>query len=215
MKIDEQQLSDIPGLVRGEQIGAEELMARCAALTQDAYSYDDIYGKYCTVQNYIDCPPQDTYEYLANIHSLSEWTYSTRDFEPTDVPDLYQGVDSLGVDTKIFMKVVANAEALTVDYHCAWDQGRDLWMIYLMRVVPAELVLKRPGSVVMWTNCRHPYYSENPYPQTAPADRKGWVGDMWGIFGAGHTIEFDNLKAILEYRHSSRLPVGPHLLLDS
>ena len=26
---------------------------------------------------------------------------------------------------------MANPEALLVDYHCAWDQGKDLWMIYL------------------------------------------------------------------------------------
>ncbi|MFE3024652.1 SRPBCC family protein [Nocardia tengchongensis] len=212
MKIDERKLSDIPGLVRGEQIGSDEVMARCAAVTQADHSYQDFYRDYCTVQGYIDCPPQDVFAYLENIHSLSEWTYSTRDFEPTDVPDVYRGIDTLGVDTKIFTKVVANADSLTVDYHCAWDQDEELWMVYLMRVVPAELVLNRSGSVVLWTNCRHPYYSENPYPETAPASRTAWVGDMWGIFGPGHGIELDNLKAILEYRHANGIPVGPHLL---
>ncbi|MFE4456780.1 SRPBCC family protein [Nocardia tengchongensis] len=212
MKIDEQKLSDIPGLIRGEQIDVGEVMARCAAVTQADYSYDDFFREFCTVQGYVDCPPRVVFDYLASIHSLSEWTYSTRDFEPTDMPEVYVGVDTLGVDTKIFAKVVANAEALTVDYHCAWDQGSDLWMIYLMRVVPAELVLGRPGSVVLWTNCRHPYYNENPYPATAPEARDAWVGDMWGIFGPGHGIELNNLKAILEYRHAHRLPAGPHLL---
>ncbi|WP_327146864.1 SRPBCC family protein [Nocardia sp. NBC_01327] len=212
MKIDEKKLSDIPGLVRGEQIGVGEVMARCADVLQGEYTYEDFYRNYCTVHGYIDCPPRDVFDYLANIHSLSEWSYSTRDFEPTDLPNIYQGVDTLGVDTKIFMKVVSNTEALTVDYHCAWDQGDDLWMIYLMRVVPAELVLNRPGSVVTWTNCRHPYYGENPYPTTAPANRAEWVGDMWGIFGPGHGVELDNLKAILEYRHANQLPVGPHPL---
>nr|WP_233434605.1 SRPBCC family protein [Nocardia yamanashiensis] len=189
-------------------------MARCAAVTQAAYVYEDFYRDYCTVQGYIDCPPQEVFDYLSNIHSLSEWTYSTRDFEPTATPGVFQGVDTLGAETKIFMRVVANREALTVDYHCAWDQGDDLWMVYLMRVVPAEVVLGRPGSVVLWTNCRHPYYNENPYPETAPAGRSEWVGDMWGIFGPGHGLELDNLKAILEYRHSRQLSVGPHLLTD-
>ena len=66
-------------------------------------------------------------------------------------------------------------EARTVDYHCAWDQGKHLWMIYLMRVVDAQVVLDKPGSVVLWTNCRHPFYDDNPYPETAPpaASRSG------------------------------------------
>ncbi|WP_330178579.1 SRPBCC family protein [Nocardia sp. NBC_01503] len=212
MKIDEQKLSAIPGLVRGEEVGVDEVLARCAAVTQADYTYADFYREFCTVQGFIECPPRDVFDYLADIHSLSEWTYSTRDFEPTELPDVYQGVDTLGVDTKIFAKVVANPEALTVDYHCAWDQGSDLWMIYLMRVIPAELVLNRPGSVVLWTNCKHPNYTENPYPETAPQARAGWVGDMWGIFGPGHDIELANLKTILEYRHANQLPVGPHLL---
>ena len=57
---------------------------------------------------------------------------------------------------------------MTVDYHCAWDQGRHLWMIYLMRVVDAQVVFDKPGSVVLWTNCHHPFYDRNPYPETAP-----------------------------------------------
>jgi hypothetical protein len=78
-------------------------------------------------------------------------------------------------------------------------------MIYLMRVVPAELVLDRPGCVVLWTNCRHPFYDHNPFPEKAPPDRKVWVGDMWPFFYAGHRIELENLKRILEYRHSQGL----------
>ncbi|MFE2961057.1 SRPBCC family protein [Nocardia tengchongensis] len=212
MKIDEQKLLDIPGLVRGEQVDVGEVIARCTAVTQAQYAYEHFYRDYCTVEGFIDCPPGDVFDYLADIHSLSEWTYSTRDFEPTETPGLYRGVDTLGLDTRIFAKVVANEQALTVDYHCAWDQGEDLWMVYLMRVIPAETVLGRDGSVVTWTNCRHPYYAENPYPDTAPTNRQQWVGDMWGIFGPGHGIELDNLKAILEYRHAHRLPIGPHLL---
>ena len=80
-------------------------------------------------------------------------------------------------------------------------------MIYLMRVVPAKLVLNRPGCVVLWTNCRHPYYDNNPFPDKAPKGRKVWVGDMWPFFYAGHRIELDNLKHILEYRHANGLPM--------
>jgi hypothetical protein len=106
-----------------------------------------------------------------------------------------------GGATKIYTKTIANREALTVDYHCAWDQPDRLWMIYLMRIVPAPLVLDRPGSVVLWTNCHHPYYDANPFPGLGPAGRKVWVGDLWPFFYAGHWVELQNLKAILEYRH--------------
>ena len=74
---------------------------------------------------------------------------------------------------------------MTVDYHCAWDQGKHLWMIYLMRVVDAQVVFDKPGSVVLWTNCHHPFYDHNPYPETAPPQRPVWVGDFWDMFGAG------------------------------
>ncbi|RYG65546.1 SRPBCC family protein, partial [bacterium] len=117
--------------------------------------------------------------------------------------------DMLADDTKIYTRVVSHAPSRTVDYHCAWDQGDELWMIYLMRVVPAELVLKKPGCVVQWTNCHHPYYDKNPYPETAPAGRKVWVGDLWPLFYAGHSVEMQNLKRILEHRHAHGLPHRP------
>lgn len=98
---------------------------------------------------------------------------------------------------------------MTVDYHCAWDQGEHLWMIYLMRVVDAQVVLNKPGSVVLWTNCRHPFYDANPYPDKAPAGRPVWVGDFWEMFSAGHRLELDNLKAIAEYRAAHGLPITP------
>ena len=61
------------------------------------------------------------------------------------------------------------------------------------------------GCVVLWTNCRHPYYDDNPFPEKAPKGRQVWVGDMWPFFYAGHKIELDNLKHILEYRHTNGL----------
>src|SRR6476469_8402728 len=107
---------------------------------------------------------------------------------PTEEPGLWLAYDRLLPDTKIYTRTVSNAEARTVDYHCAWDQGAHLWMIYVMRVLDAQVVLNKPGSVVLWTNCRHPFYDKNPYPDAAPAERTGWVGDFWDLFGAGHGI---------------------------
>lgn len=202
-------LDDIPNLRRIENFPKEEMNALAMELTHAVYPHDDVYGQYCTLEEHIECPPDDVYRYLADVRTLAEWTYSMRDFAPTETPGIAVSYDRIGGQTKIFTRVVASREARTVDFHCSWDQGRDLWMIYLMRVVPAELVLKRSGSVVLWTNCRHPYYDKNPYPEAAPADRKVWVGDLWPFFYAGHHIEMQNLKAILEYRHARGLQIVP------
>jgi len=73
----------------------------------------------------------------------------------------------------------------------------------------ATTVFDKPGSVVLWTNCHHPFYDRNPYPEAAPPERPVWVGDFWDMFGPGHLLELKNLKAIAEYRHHNGLPVTP------
>lgn len=200
-------LNQIPDLQRIETLDKEGMTSLAMDLTHAVYPHDEVYGKYCTIEEYIDCPPEDVYRYLANPYTLAEWTYSMRDFGEPDATGSIPSLDKVGGKTVIYTRTIANAAAMTVDFHCSWDQGDELWMIYLMRVVPAPLVLKRPGSVVLWTNCRHPYYDKNPFPALAPADRKIWVGDMWPFFYAGHHIEMQNLKRICEYRHAHGLPV--------
>jgi hypothetical protein len=196
-------LDQIPELKRIETFDKDEMQALCMDLTHAVYPHDHVYGKYCTLEEYIDCPPDEVFAYLANGRNLAEWTYSMRDFEPTEDPNVLVSFDRIGGKTKIYTKTEANASARTVDYHCAWDQSRKLWMIYLMRVIDAQIVLNRPGSVVLWSNCHHPFYGNNPYPETAPADRPVWVGDLWPFFYAGHHVEMQNLKRILEHRAGS------------
>jgi hypothetical protein len=202
-------LTGIEGLVRCEEFDREALGERITEMTHTVYPHEQVYGQYCTVHAHIDCPPDKVFEYMANPLSLLEWTYSVRKLRRTSRPDLYVGVDS--GDTPIFCKTVSQAEARTVDYHCAWDQGDELWMIYLNRIVSAETVLGRPGSVIIWTNCRHPYYAKNPFPELVAGRRREWVGDWWPLFYAGHTLELANLKAILEHRHRQGLAMGPYV----
>jgi uncharacterized protein (UPF0335 family) len=212
--IAEQQLEPaIEGLERIETTPVEEMKGVMSELTHAVYPHDQLYGDYCAVHDYINCPPEQLHQYMSNIYSLEEWTYSLRNFKTSQYPDVYQGEDRIGRNTKIFCKVVSNASALTVDYHCAWDQGEHLWMVYLNRIVPAQLVLDRPGSVLFWQNCRHPNYDKNPYPQTAPPNRP-WVGDFWDVFYAGHSVELWNLKYIVEYRYAQGQAVEPSLLID-
>lgn len=203
-------LSGIPGLIRCEEYDRQALGEAITEMTHTVYPHDQVYGRFCTVHAYIDCPPGDVFAYMANPYSLLEWTYSVRALRPVGAGDLLLGVDS--GDTPIYCRTESCVDALTVDYHCAWDQGDELWMIYLNRIVPAERVLKRPGSVVIWTNCHHPYYDGNPFPQLNSDPKRPWVGDWWPLFYAGHSIELANLKAILEHRHREGAPMGPHLV---
>lgn len=201
-------IQDIPGLIRRENTDKPEMSGLMNDITHAVYPHDQIYGDYCPIQEYVNCPPEKVFEYMADPYCLQEWTYSMREFQKVNDQGLFVGKDKIGDNTDIYFKVKSNKEALIVDYHCAWDQGDDLWMIYLNRIVPAELVLNKPGSVIFWQNCRHPYYNHNPYPEKAPAKRP-WVGQFWDFFYAGHTVELQNLKKILEYRHANNLPVGP------
>jgi hypothetical protein len=203
-------LVNVPNLMRIENTSKEDLQAHAMELTHAVYPHEEVYGQYCTLEEYVDCPPEDVFRYLADTRTLAEWTYSLRGFEPVSDDGLYVSYDKIGGKTRIYTRTVANQAAGTVDYHCAWDQGDQLWMIYLMRVIPAQLVLNRPGSVVTWTNCRHPFYDKNPRPELAPADRKVWVGDMWHFFFAGHHVEMQNLKHILEHRHRHGLAINPY-----
>jgi hypothetical protein len=207
---DPSHLSAIPGLIRCEHFDREALGEHITEMTHTVYPHDQVYGRFCTVHAHIECPPEALFAYMANPMSLVEWTYSVRKLRPAGPDGLLVGVDS--GETPIYCRAVCSKEALTVDYHCAWDQGSELWMVYLNRVVPAESVLGRSGSVVIWTNCRHPYYERNPFPALNGNPKRAWVGEWWPLFYAGHTIELSNLKAIVEYRHREGLPMGPHLI---
>ena len=195
-------LEGIDGLTRIETTPFAELVPLVYSMTKESYPHDEVYGQFCCVQSFIAAPPKFVFDYMAPVESLEEWTYSLREMGPTEQPGVVVGRDTIGPDTRIWCRSVANPEALTVDYHCAWDQGDHLWMIYLNRIVDAQLVFNRPGSVVFWQNCRHPFYDENPFPEAAPPSRPMWVGDIWRAFYAGHLLELQNLKRIVEHRYA-------------
>ena len=196
-------VEEIAGLARIESTPLQEMMGLVAELNE-RFTLDEANAEFCVVQSYVDAPPAEVFDYMADVENLAEWTYSLRDFRPTDKPGQFVARDAIGANTDIYTEVITDRNALTVDYHCAWDQGEHLWMVYLNRIVDAQLVLDKPGSVVFWQNCRHPFYGHNPFPQTAPADRPIWVGDFWNTFYAGHTLELRNLKRIVEHRHAQR-----------
>jgi hypothetical protein len=78
-------------------------------------------------------------------------------------------------------------------------------MRYHWRILDAMPTLNKPGTVLLWNNCRHPYYfKDKPAPEYVkkPRDRTDrlWVGDFWQNFYEAHQAESNNLKRILEHR---------------
>jgi hypothetical protein len=200
-------LSAISGLVRCEQYDREALGELITEMTHTVYPHHQVYGQFCTVHAHIECPVEEVFEYMADPYSLTEWTYSVRKLRSSGRDGVLVGVDA--AETPIYVRALSHAATGTVDYHCAWDQGDELWMVYLNRLVPAERVLGRPGTVVIWTNCHHRHYDENPFPDLTRDPKREWVGDWWPLFYAGHSIELKNLTLILEHRHRSRGSTAP------
>ena len=89
----------IEGVVRIETSPLEETAPMFMAKMRSVYPHEEVFGKYCTVNDYVDCPPDELFEYLAHTRSLEEWTYTLRDFTPTEEPGLWLAYDRLLPDT--------------------------------------------------------------------------------------------------------------------
>src|SRR6185312_10468115 len=111
----------IEGVHRIETSPREKATPIIMEMMRSVYPHDEVFGQFCTVTDYVDCPPDELYEYMSDTRSLEEWTYSLRGFTTTEQPGLWLAYDRLGSETKIYTRTVANRAAMTVDYHCAWD----------------------------------------------------------------------------------------------
>jgi hypothetical protein len=196
---------EIPGLYTCEEHDIPDVMAKLKEMTKETYSHEEIFGSYSHLGEYIHCPVDMAFEYAANIYSLEEWTFSLRSLKHLG-GGLYKGIEYLAKDTSIYVRAEAYRDCRVVDYPCAWDQGDELWMRYHFRFVDAMPTLRKPGTVMLWTNCKHPYYDRsvtnvpNYISDARERTDRNWVGDIWSYFDAIHRIEAMNLKAILEYR---------------
>ena len=198
----------LPGVHRIENCAKEELTSLAMEMTHAVYPHDEVYGQYCSLQDYIDCPPEKAFEYLADVYTLQEWTYSLRDFTPMDESGLVdrhrpdrrrdedlrpRGRQPRGHDGRLPLRLGPGRPAV--------DDLPDARRAGAAGVRPARLrhpLDQLPAPATTTTN---------PFPEKAPPGRKVWVGDMWPFFYAGHKIELDNLKHILEYRHANGLPM--------
>lgn len=202
-------LDHVKGLHRAEHHSVKETAARCERETKDKYTHEEVYGQWCNVNDFIDVPVDYAWEYAANVYSLEEWTYSVRDLKHIG-KGIYKAKELLAPPTEIFVRSDAHKESRVVDYFCAWDQKEELWMRYYLRFVDAKPTLNRPGTILMWLNCKHPYYDRQAKGSPAwlkDAQNKkdrSWVGDYWRYFYAAHKIEADNLRYLLEHRYHNK-----------
>lgn len=204
----------VPGLYVCEDVTQKQLEQKFASMTFETYPHADIFGKYCHLGEYIHCPLKMAFEYAANGYSLEEWTFSLRNMKYVG-GNVYKGEEHLGKMsgngiTDIYIETSCYPDSGVVDYVCAWDQGDELWMRYYFRFIDAMPTIKKPGTIVLWTNCKHPYYDRAvknvpEYIQKGRdcTDRPYWVGDIWDQFDAIHKIEVNNLKRILEFRYAN------------
>jgi hypothetical protein len=199
---------DVPDLFITEKGGLDQLKEKIRETTKETYAVDELFGQFCHNAVFIACPVDMAFEYAANVYCLEEFTYSLRDFNHVG-GGIYKGTEALGKDTVIYMRVDAYPDCRVVDHLCAWDQGEELWMRYHFRFLDAMPTLRRPGTVVLWSNCKHPYYDRNvtdvPQYISQPRSRtdRVWVGDVWLNFYELHNLEADNLKKILEHRFAN------------
>jgi hypothetical protein len=97
----------IDGVTRIETSPREKATPIIMEMMHSVYPHDEVFGRYCTVNDYIDCPPDELFAYMADTRCLEEWTYSLRGFTETDEPGLWQAYDRLGSDTKIYVRTEA------------------------------------------------------------------------------------------------------------
>src|SRR6201997_5861544 len=116
----------IDGVTRIETSPREKATPIIMEMMHSVYPHDEVFGQYCTVNDYIDCPPDELFSYMSDTRCLEEWTYSLRGFTETDEPGLWQAYDRLGSETEIYVRTEAAEQGRTVDYHCAGAQGKQL-----------------------------------------------------------------------------------------
>ena len=89
----------IEGVLRVETSPREKATPIIMEMMRSVYPHDEVFGTYCTVNDYIDCPPDELFDYMADTRCLEEWTYSLRGFTPTEEPGLWVAYDKLGGPT--------------------------------------------------------------------------------------------------------------------
>ncbi|MBI3689845.1 MAG: SRPBCC family protein, partial [Mycolicibacterium aromaticivorans] len=56
----------IPGLMRIETSPREKATPVLMEMIHAVYPHDEVFGEFCTVNDYIDCPPDELFDYLSD-----------------------------------------------------------------------------------------------------------------------------------------------------
>ncbi len=111
--------SPLPGLERIESSSRARVASVLVNTLRSVHSHKQIYGDHWSIQEFIDAPARDVFNWLADPRSLEEWTISLRGFRPADEPGLWSADDLIADDVHPYIRSIANSHAMTVDYHCA------------------------------------------------------------------------------------------------
>ncbi|NJD52870.1 MAG: SRPBCC family protein [Candidatus Methanoperedens sp.] len=178
-------------IINIENTSREDIWSLIRLRTKEYYSHNDIFGKFCNVNQYIDVPVDFAYAYLSNIKNLEEWTFSVRSLKHIG-EGLYEGVETIVENTKIYIRADCYPESKVIDWPCAWDQKEALWMFYATRLLNARPALGKDGTILIWTNFRHQNYINGPRPELI---------EGWNYMHVIHGIEANNLGIILENKY--------------
>jgi hypothetical protein len=201
-------INKIPGVVNCFLPNFQAAVQELEVMTKPTYTHEEVFGKHVTIMEHIEVPIDMVYEYAANIYSLEEFSATIRQMEYVG-GGIYRALDVLGAYTPIYFQLKTFPDSYCIDCLCAWDQPHEMWMRYHWRLFDSMPVIGKAGTIVLWTNFKHPYYDKSsPAPAyvAKPRDQPDrlWVGDFYNQFFAAHTLEGRNLKAILEHRLKSK-----------
>jgi hypothetical protein len=178
-------------IITFENTSLKDIWALMKARTKEYYSHRGSFGKFCNVNQHINVPVDYAYAYLSDIKTLEEWTFSVRSLKPIG-GGLYEGIEAIVGNTKIYIRSDCYPESRVIDWPCAWDQKEDLWMFYATRLLDARPTLGKEGTVLIWTNLRHQNYINGPRPELI---------EGWNYMHVIHGIEANNLRIILENKY--------------
>jgi hypothetical protein len=216
-----ERIADIKGLVRAESLTMKRMEELCTDLMKPHYTHEEVFASNCFLSSHIAVPYDIVFDYCADPLSLIEWTINIRQLSPAG-NGLFRGhmvfslEDAERPTTDIFIRADAakGPDHGLICFPCAWDQGEDLWMRYYFVLTDATKTINKPGTVVLWVNCKHPYYdrASGPVPPYIEQGRsrtdRPWAGDGWLFFYPLHRLELANLKTILEHRYPAGVSPG-------
>lgn len=188
-------ITNIKGLYRAEHYSLRDMQARLENATKEKYRHNELFRSWCSINDFIDAPLEYVWSYVANIHSLEEWSFGIRTIHHVG-NGVYSGQDHHQA-TQIFVRNEAIREAHVVNYYYGLEQKKEFGVRHYLRFIDAREVFERPGTLLMWSHFKH---SSSLQTQNESL----WCGDNWPYVYAALKLEADNLRFIVEHRYHNR-----------